>query len=118
MSTSIQCPHCSAVLNIKDPSVLGKKLRCPKCRQVFASTKVPVKETPAFASLDFEDKPRDIDDALGDMLGETPYEFADSGAPLRYGLRRFAKYQWSNSPNQLYLQKKSPGVDRGAISSC
>ena len=32
---SVECPSCLAKLNLADSSKLGKKIRCPKCTEVF-----------------------------------------------------------------------------------
>jgi predicted Zn finger-like uncharacterized protein len=40
----LQCPHCNAKMKLRDPSILGKKVRCPKCKTPF-STKSPVDPT-------------------------------------------------------------------------
>lgn len=48
----IECPECSATLNLPDSSKLGKKIRCPKCKEVF------VAEAPEGA----EDSDDDVDD--------------------------------------------------------
>lgn len=37
MSTSLNCPACSVRLLIKDESLLGKPLTCPKCKHRFTS---------------------------------------------------------------------------------
>lgn len=34
---SIQCPGCLAKLNLADSSKLGKKIRCPKCSDIFVA---------------------------------------------------------------------------------
>jgi zinc-ribbon domain len=34
---SIECPGCSARLNLADASKLGKKIKCPKCAEVFVA---------------------------------------------------------------------------------
>lgn len=31
----VECPHCSGTLKLKDRSADGKKVRCPKCQEVF-----------------------------------------------------------------------------------
>jgi predicted Zn finger-like uncharacterized protein len=31
----LQCPHCRAKMRLPDPSILGKKVRCPKCKNPF-----------------------------------------------------------------------------------
>ena len=72
MATSIQCPHCLSELNIKDPTaLLGKKVRCPKCREVFRAGEScqPVAggaDSEGFASFDFDEAPRPNIDAWPD----------------------------------------------------
>jgi hypothetical protein len=34
---SVACPHCSIRLKLKDPSALGKTIKCPKCAQSFTA---------------------------------------------------------------------------------
>lgn len=34
---TIECPACLARLNLSDPSKLGKKIKCPKCQEIFTS---------------------------------------------------------------------------------
>src|SRR4051794_18503094 len=31
----IPCPHCGAVLKVRDPKQIGHRAKCPKCAQVF-----------------------------------------------------------------------------------
>ncbi len=31
----VPCPHCGAVLKVRDPNLLGRKAKCPKCDQAF-----------------------------------------------------------------------------------
>ncbi len=33
--TQLQCPHCFAKMRLRDQSILGKKVRCPKCKTPF-----------------------------------------------------------------------------------
>ncbi len=40
--------------------MLGKKLRCPKCSQVFRALAAEP-EQPGFANLDFDDAPKRLD---------------------------------------------------------
>lgn len=35
MTISVSCTNCEATLKLKDPSVIGKKVRCPKCQEPF-----------------------------------------------------------------------------------
>jgi predicted Zn finger-like uncharacterized protein len=37
MSNPIQasCPHCQTKLAVRNPDLIGKKVKCPKCSQVF-----------------------------------------------------------------------------------
>ena len=32
---SIQCPHCSQTLKLKNPKLLGREVPCPKCKTPF-----------------------------------------------------------------------------------
>jgi predicted Zn finger-like uncharacterized protein len=34
---SIACPHCAARMKVKDPQILGRTVKCPKCGQSFAA---------------------------------------------------------------------------------
>ena len=34
---SVECPGCAAKLNLPDRSKLGKKIKCPKCEEVFTA---------------------------------------------------------------------------------
>lgn len=87
MATSIQCPHCLSELNIKDPALVGRKVRCPKCREVFRAGESlkPVAGDPdsaGFASFDFEEAPRPNVDAWPDA--EAPLAAAPMWtAPVR-----------------------------------
>jgi WD40 repeat protein len=36
-STKIACPNCNRALTVKDRSLLGKKVSCPKCKQPFVA---------------------------------------------------------------------------------
>lgn len=67
---SVSCPECSTKLVISDDSKLGKKIRCPKCSQVFVaepmnsveSKRRPSKPKPkksAEEELDFDEKEMD-----------------------------------------------------------
>ncbi len=53
MPTSIRCPHCSVRIDVKNPALLGKNVRCPKCKQAFVAAEEQA--SPGFASLDFEE---------------------------------------------------------------
>ena len=47
---SIECPACAAKLNLPDSSKLGKKIKCPKCSEIF------VAESNADEDFDDEDE--------------------------------------------------------------
>ncbi len=38
MAIKVECTHCAAVLNLKDESKVGKRIKCPKCQQPFTIT--------------------------------------------------------------------------------
>ena len=47
MSTiAVPCPHCKKKLKLRDKSLLGKKAKCPNCKQAFV-LKLPAMTTPA-----------------------------------------------------------------------
>lgn len=56
MSTSlkVECPHCSGSLKLKDRSADGKKVRCPKCQEVF-KVELPEEDLDDFGGDDFGD---------------------------------------------------------------
>lgn len=43
-SITIKCPQCSAKLRLSDPARLGKKLKCPKCKNVFVAESSQLKK--------------------------------------------------------------------------
>ena len=49
MSYSTNCPHCKAVLKSPTPIPEGKKVKCPKCKQMFTTAASP--EPPAAPEL-------------------------------------------------------------------
>ncbi len=51
---SIQCPGCLAKLNLADDSKLGKKIKCPKCSDIFVAA---VAEDDDMADLQDDDAP-------------------------------------------------------------
>ena len=59
MSHSIQCGHCEAILKSSAPVPPGKKIKCPKCAQVFLvrATEITSKPKPAVKIVDDEDVP-------------------------------------------------------------
>jgi predicted Zn finger-like uncharacterized protein len=40
----LACPHCAGRLSIKDASLLGKKIKCPKCKDLFVAELSPEEE--------------------------------------------------------------------------
>ncbi|HAW32666.1 MAG TPA: hypothetical protein DCY03_31905, partial [Planctomycetaceae bacterium] len=34
-SIAVPCPHCKKKLKLRDKSLLGKKAKCPNCKQAF-----------------------------------------------------------------------------------
>src|SRR5688572_10391194 len=67
---SIQCPHCSAKLNVPE-AALGKNARCPKCQQKFL-----VQAPPPPDELDaFGISPAPLDEP--DPFGASPAPLGD-----------------------------------------
>jgi predicted Zn finger-like uncharacterized protein len=53
---SLDCPHCDASLKIKDESLLGARVKCPKCGERFiAEEPVEVIEEPEVLDEEFDD---------------------------------------------------------------
>ena len=50
MSVVISCTHCHVKMNVKREMV-GKKIRCPKCQQVFASSQSAIQDPATINSL-------------------------------------------------------------------
>ncbi len=65
----LRCPHCSTRMRVRDPSILGKKVRCPKCKNPFT--------TPS------PDDPTDDDNFLEGLNGlEDEYGPVSQSAPI------------------------------------
>lgn len=79
MPIPIQCSHCEAILKLKDESKdsLGKKMRCPKCKETFVAKRhraaEPEDEVEDYSYEEVED--RDDDD-----YEETPRRSSRRGA--------------------------------------
>jgi phage FluMu protein Com len=58
---TIECTHCGAKLSLADSSKLGKKIKCPKCSEVFVAT----------SDDDADDELEDVEDQIEDEE-ETP----------------------------------------------
>jgi hypothetical protein len=50
MAVSAQCPHCLAKLKLKNPDLVGKKVRCPSCQEPFRVEAPADNPAPAVAS--------------------------------------------------------------------
>jgi predicted Zn finger-like uncharacterized protein len=59
----IECPHCSTRLNAKNPAILGKKVKCPKCAEPFVAAAPPPEGDDEFA-----DNLNSFGDGFGDAL--------------------------------------------------
>lgn len=53
---SVECPGCFAKLNLPDRSKLGKKIKCPKCAEVFVA-EAPDADDDNTEMLDDDDRP-------------------------------------------------------------
>ncbi len=65
MPIPVQCSHCEAVLTLKDAAKdsLGKKMRCPKCGEVFVTKRYRTSEPEEVEDIDFAyDADDDVDD--------------------------------------------------------
>lgn len=57
----VECPHCNGSLKLKDRSADGRKVRCPKCQEIFK------------VQLPAEDDLEVVDDLLDDFGGEEDF---------------------------------------------
>ena len=92
----IYCPECSATLKLPK-SVVGKRLKCPKCRNIFTAKDVPLEESSATSpvSLPAEYSPlgrlANDSDAMGEgamrralLVGINGYGESSGLVPLRF----------------------------------
>ncbi len=85
----VECPHCGGSLKLKDRSAEGKKVRCPKCEEVF-KVQLPAEDVDEF------------DDFSDDLGGED--EFQDEEEAPRRG-----KGAGKNSKKPVKKKRKSGG---------
>lgn len=57
----VECPHCGGSLKLKDRSADGRKVRCPKCQEIFK------------IQLPAEDDVEVLDDLMDDFSGEDDF---------------------------------------------
>ena len=85
----VECPHCGGSLKLKDRSAEGKKVRCPKCEEVF-KVQLPADDVDEF------------DDFSDDLGGED--EFQDEEEAPRKG-----KGSGKNAKKPVKKKRKSGG---------
>jgi|HubBroStandDraft_6_1064221.scaffolds.fasta_scaffold21548_2 predicted Zn finger-like uncharacterized protein len=101
----IECPHCSTRLNAKNPSIYGKKVRCPKCAESF------VTEAPPLAD---EDNFLDNLNSFGDSFGETLPSAKLPAAPARTKSgRKSPAEQESERSDERPKKKRKPRAAQG-----
>ena len=71
----IECPHCFTKLNVKNPSIYGKKVRCPKCSRPFVAEAPPADAEPD----EFADNLGSMGDDFGEALPSASLPAAPSG---------------------------------------
>jgi predicted Zn finger-like uncharacterized protein len=52
----LKCPNCAGRLSIKDPNLLGKKIKCPRCKELFVAELSPEEEEQLPAAIIEEDE--------------------------------------------------------------
>lgn len=92
MAISAQCPHCFAKLKLKNPDLVGKKVRCPSCEEPFrveAPADSPA-AAPAKRAKSRETVAAGEDDWLNDLdsYGDTPAESAVAAPPPVVGRKK------------------------------
>ena len=94
---TIECSHCGAKLNLADSSKLGKKIKCPKCSEVFVASS----------------------DELDDDFDELEDDEADDEMPMRRGKKSgvatAGKKGTAKSGKGKKGKKKSSGSNMGLI---
>ena len=78
MAVSAQCPHCFAKLKLKNPELVGRKVRCPSCEEPFRVEALA--DSPGPANRSQSAPPADEDDWLED-LGSYGDDSASAAAP-------------------------------------
>ena len=56
MPIKVACPNCEAVLNLKDDSKVGKRVRCPKCSEPFVMEVPDDDDVEAVDADEFDDE--------------------------------------------------------------
>ena len=57
MELKVHCPSCSTTLKLRDESLLGKAIRCPKCRNAIRLSASPGSNGPGSAAIPAKSKP-------------------------------------------------------------
>lgn len=60
MEFTVKCPSCSATLKLRDESLLGKAIRCPKCRNAIRLPATLGSKGPAPGAASEKSKPEKV----------------------------------------------------------
>ncbi len=89
-----QCPSCEAMVPIRDPGLIGRKIDCPKCKYRF------VVEKP-------KGKPKDDDESSSDTPAPTKKATKSDAAKPVSGARRRAR-TGNSTPSPRASRRPSP----------
>ena len=82
---SVACPHCHATLKLKERAAIGKKARCPKCRESFVVESPKTKPNRHQTSVEpAESGPPPV--VAGRRRKRKKKQIAEEAAPPRSGL--------------------------------
>lgn len=92
MAISAQCPHCFAKLKLKNPDLVGKKVRCPSCEEPFR-VEAPADSPELVAATGKRAQPKETaaeDDWLGDLNSyrDVPAESSVTAPPPIVGRKK------------------------------
>lgn len=81
----VECPHCLGSLKLKDRSADGKKVRCPKCQEVFK------------VQLPAEDELDELDELQDDFGGEEEYQDEEPAPKSKGAAKKSSKKKQKSS---------------------
>ncbi len=112
----VACSNCSAKLKLKDKSMIGKKVRCPKCSEPFvikASAKPKSEPTVIVDDGGFYDDPDE--DEWGNDFGETSDDLDFAPAPRKK--KRGKKSKKGSKKKGRNQEKEESEIPKGVVAA-
>ncbi len=118
MATSfvVACSNCSAKLKLKDKSMIGKKVRCPKCSEPFV-IKASAKSKPESVALDDGGFYDDPEDEWDDEFGGTSDEFEDEYESVPRKRRTSKKSKKGSKKKGKRREKEESDIPKGVVAT-